>query len=135
MNSPSLRLLPCLAVAALLLAGCGQKNEPAPAAPAAAPAPGPGPRVIAITGTDQMKYDVAAIQAAPGEDLKVTLTNAGSLPKESMAHNWVLLKAGADAAAFANAAVGAKSTDYLPDQLQEVELFFVELRIEAAVRG
>jgi azurin len=66
-----------------------------------------------------MKYDVAAIQAAPGEDLQVTLTNAGSLPKESMAHNWVLLKAGADAAAYANAAIGAQSTDYLPNQLQE----------------
>jgi azurin len=118
MMLPPIRLVPCVALAALLLAGCGRKNEPAASAPAA-PAPASGPRVIAITGSDQMKYDVTAIQASPGEDLKVTLTNPGSLPQESMAHNWVLLKAGADAAAFANAAVGAKSTDYLPNQLQE----------------
>ena len=118
-------LLPCAALAVLLLAGCGQKNEPAAAAPA--PAAAPGPRVIAIAGSDTMKYDVTAIQASPGEDLKVTLANPGSLPKESMAHNWVLLKAGADAAAFANAAVGAKDTGYLPAALQDEVIAHIDL--------
>jgi azurin len=110
-------LVSCAAFFALLLTGCGQQNPPAAAA-ATPPAPA-GPRVVDLTGTDQMKYSVAAIQAAPGEDLKVTLTNAGSLPKEVMAHNWVLLKAGSDAAAYANAAISAKDTDYIPNALQE----------------
>ncbi len=101
---------------AVLLAGCGPQP---PAAPAAAAATPPGPRVIAITAADNMKFSTEAITASPGEPLQVTLTNLGSLPKESMAHNWVLLKAGVDAGAFALAAITAKDTDYLPPALQD----------------
>jgi len=49
-----------------------------------------GPRVIEITANDQMKYSVATIEAKAGEELKVSLTNRGTLPKEAMGHNWVL---------------------------------------------
>jgi azurin len=103
-------LLSCAALAAVLTAG---------AQPNGGPAATPGPRLVEITAGDTMKYSVAAISAAPGEDLKVTLTNLGSLPKDAMAHNWVLLKAGADAGAFSNASVMAKATDYLPPALQD----------------
>jgi azurin len=103
-------LLSCAALAAALTTS-GQPNG--------GPAATPGPRVVEITANDTMKYSVTAISAAPGEDLKVTLTNLGSLPKEAMAHNWVLLKAGADAGAFSNASVMAKATDYLPPSLQD----------------
>jgi azurin len=105
--------------AALLVSGCGQKENAsaaggsaaAPAAKAAAPA---AARTVEITAGDNMKFSVASIDAKPGEDLKVTLTNVGSLPKEAMGHNWVLLKKGTDATAFANAAMTAKDTDYIP---------------------
>jgi azurin len=117
MTTPLHRLIASAALA-LLLAGCGQQAN-APAAPAAAPAAAPGPRVVALTADDTMKYSVTAIPAAPGEDLQVALTNLGSLPKESMAHNWVLLKAGADAGAFSIAAISAKDTGYLPPALQD----------------
>ena len=59
-----------------------------------------------------MKYDVTAMEAKPGEDLKVVLTNAGSNPITVMGHNWVLLKAGSDAAAFSTAAVTARRAVY-----------------------
>ena len=64
-----------------------------------------------------MKFSVTTIEAKAGEDLKVILTNAGTLPKEAMGHNWVLLTADADAAAFVAAAMTAKDTDYVPASL------------------
>lgn len=79
-----------------------------------APVLAAGPRVIEITANDQMKYSVANIDAKVGEELKIVLKNVGTLPKEAMGHNWVLLKAGVDATAFATAAMTAKETDYIP---------------------
>lgn len=66
-----------------------------------------------------MKFNLATIDAKPGEELKVVLTNVGTLPKEAMGHNWVLLKKGADAAAFAMAAMTAKDTDYIPASMKD----------------
>src|SRR5688500_10931970 len=65
------------------------------------------PRTIKIrAGVDNaMKFDVTNISAAPGESLKVVLTNASVLPKEVMGHNWILLTVGTDPLAFAAAAV------------------------------
>jgi len=103
------RLLVASALAALVTSGCGQKDTSTQATAAAA-----GPRVIEITAGDTMKYDVTAIEAKPGEDLQVILTNNGTQPKEVMGHNWVLLKAGTDVAAFDAAALGAKDTGYIP---------------------
>ncbi len=71
------------------------------------------PRVVEITANDQMKYSINALEAKAGETLKVVLTNLGTLPKEAMGHNWVLLKQGTDVAAFAMASMMAKDTDYV----------------------
>lgn len=118
-----IRILPVSLFAALVVAGCGQKNTAstdaaAPTSSAAATAPAPqakaGPRTVEITANDQMKFSLATIEAKAGEDLKVVLTNVGTLPKEAMGHNWVLLAAGTDAMAFAMAAASAKDTDYIP---------------------
>ncbi len=118
-----IRILFVSLFAALAVAGCGQKNTastetaaPAPKAAASAPAPQAktGPRTIEITANDQMKFSLATIEAKAGEDLKVVFTNAGTLPKEAMGHNWVLLAAGTDAMAFAMASASAKDTDYIP---------------------
>jgi len=117
-----IRFLTVPVLLALLLSGCGQKDA-APAAAAAAPAAAPAPaapaaRVIEITGNDQMKFSVTSIEAKVGEELTVVFNNIGSLPKEAMGHNWVLLKPGSDAAAFAAAAIAAKDNDYIPAALQ-----------------
>ena len=76
------------------------------------------PRVVAITGTDAMKYSVTAIEAKPGEKLTVKLTGQGAIPKVAMAHNFVLLALKADAAAFSTAAASARATDFVPDALK-----------------
>ena len=77
------------------------------------------PRVIEITANDQMKFSVTAIEAKAGEELKVVLNNQGTLPKEAMGHNFVLLKAGTDVTAFATAAMTAKDTDYVPASMKD----------------
>ena len=65
-----------------------------------------------------MKFNLNSIEAKPGEELKVVLTNIGTQPKEVMGHNFVLLKAGSDVAAFSAAAVASKATDYIPEALK-----------------
>ncbi|HEY0945970.1 MAG TPA: plastocyanin/azurin family copper-binding protein, partial [Opitutaceae bacterium] len=101
-------LLVVTAAAALVVAGCGKKSTSS--ADAAAPAPASsGPRVVEITANDSMKFNVTRIEAAAGEELRIVLRNVGSMPKEAMGHNWVLLKQGSDAQAFVNAAVTAKA--------------------------
>lgn len=52
----------------------------------------PAPREIAITANDSMQFNVKEITAAPGEKLRLTLSNIGKIPKSAMGHNWVLLK-------------------------------------------
>ncbi len=115
--------LPLLACV-LALAGCGKSADPAaPAASAAttAAAPASGPLTVEITANDQMKFNITRIEAKAGQEMKVVLTNIGSMPKAAMGHNWILLKKGADAQAFVNAAVAAMASDYFPaDKAGEV---------------
>jgi len=110
------------AAVALATAGCGGKASSEAAASTSA-----GPREIDITAGDTMKYSITAIEAKPGEDLKVVLTNIGTQPKEVMGHNWVLLKAGADAAAFDAAALNAKDTGYIPSALADEMIAHIDL--------
>ena len=84
-----------------------------PAAPAAKKAGAAG-RTIELTGGDDMKFNVTAISAKPGETLHVVLKNVGTVPKIAMAHNFIALKTGVDAAKFAQDAMTARDTEYLP---------------------
>ena len=77
------------------------------------------PRVIEITANDAMKFSVTAIEAKVGEEIKIVLTNAGTLPKEAMGHNFVLLKAGSDVNAFSVAAMTARATEFIPESLKD----------------
>ena len=66
-----------------------------------------------------MKFSLATIEAKPGEELKIVLTNIGTLPKEAMGHNFVLLKAGTDARAFGMASATAKDTEYIAPAMKD----------------
>lgn len=105
-------VLPLLA-GAVLLAGCG-KQEQSAAAPAASV---PAAAVFEFTANDSMKFNVTRIEVSAGQDVKVTLTNIGSMPKAAMGHNWVLLQKGADTKAFIDAAMTARDSDYIPAAL------------------
>ncbi len=128
-----------IVLSSLVLTGCGQKDSAAASATASteASAPVAGPRVIEITANDTMKYmmgDKASgptaglvIEAKAGEQLKIVLTNTGTAPKEVMGHNFVLLKAGSDAAAFSTAATTAKETNYIPTALNDQIIARIDL--------
>jgi azurin len=75
-------------------------------------------RTIAIVANDNMRFSVTRIEAAPGEKLRVQFRNGGTLPKEVMGHNWVLLNAEEAPDAYASAAVSAKADHFQPASLQ-----------------
>lgn len=82
---------------------------------------------VVIVANDQMKYSVTRIEARPGETIHVTLKNEGTLPKEVMGHNWVLLKSGNDASAYAAAALPAAKENYQPESLADQVLASIPL--------
>lgn len=111
---------------AFLFAGCGKKSESAASGASGNPAvssssggsatvqsPASG-RAVEITANDTMKFSVTEIRAKRGEPLSITLVNVGTTPKFSMGHNWVLLTKNANVDAFANEAMTAAATDYIP---------------------
>jgi azurin len=71
------------------------------------------PRVVEIIGTDDMKYNVTSIAAKPGEQITIKLTAKGTMPAIAMSHNVVVLALKTDAAAFVNAGITARATDYI----------------------
>ena len=118
-----MQLLCVLSLFAALVPGpqtTAPKTPPAAKAPAAAK-PAGAARTIELTGGDDMKFNLAQIEAKPGETLRVVVKNVGTIPKIAMGHNFVLLTLGSDAAAFSNAAVMASATEYIPqDQKAKV---------------
>ncbi|HEV2949607.1 MAG TPA: plastocyanin/azurin family copper-binding protein [Gemmataceae bacterium] len=93
---------------ALIAVGCIH------AAPSAAPV-----QTVAITASDTLRFSVTEIDASPGQQLHIVLTNETSMPKDTMGHNWVLLKAGEDPIAYATAALAAKDEGYQPKALAD----------------
>ncbi len=70
-------------------------------------------RTIEIIGTDNMKFDVTSIEAAPGERITIKYTTKSDLPKQAMAHNVVVLDKDADVEAFASESARARDNDYI----------------------
>ena len=115
-------LLSTLVVAVLFLtASCGgqQASAEAPVSPAI--------KTFGLTAGDNMRFNLTEITAAPGEQIKVTLTDVGTQPKEVMGHNWVLLKKTISPVAYANAALNAKLTDYQPPGLDSQVIAHIRL--------
>lgn len=97
-----------------------------------------GVRTINIIGTDDMKFVVEeeaeglvtgdasgeyilleAIEAAPGEEITITLTTISNLPPTAMSHNWTLLAMGTDADAFARASLTARDNEYIAPDFED----------------
>lgn len=71
---------------------------------------------IIIESNDQMKYNLSEIRVKSGQKVKLTLKHVGKLPKESMGHNFVLLKDGTDVQSFAMAAGQARESGYIANE-------------------
>lgn len=129
------RALIILAVLGLFAGACSGNEPAAPApapaepapAPQAAPTPPPAPvpatpvvakpeadGVVRITANDQMRFSATRIEVKADEKVKIELSNIGTLPKEAMGHNLIVLKPGIVPSAFAAKAMNAKATDYMP---------------------
>ena len=85
---------------------------------ASAPAAAQTTNHIVIKANDDMTFDKTAFTVKVGEEITLLLMNNGTMSKEAMGHNFILLKPGSDASAFANKAASAKATDYIPTDLQ-----------------
>lgn len=100
----------------------GATNTPtiASAAPApAAPDPNLPEKKVEIAGNDQMKFDVVAIEAKPGQKVTVTLKNAGTMPKVSMGHNFVLLTPDIDPNKFVEAGTPHMGKEFIAPELAD----------------
>ena len=89
----------------------------APEAPAAenATSPAKASNDVTIEATDQMTFSLKEIKVKGGQKVKVTIKHTGTMAKDVMGHNFVLLKPGVDLAAFSQKAIKAKATNYVPD--------------------
>lgn len=70
---------------------------------------------ILLSSNDQMQYDKNKLKAKAGQKITLTLKHTGKMPKTVMGHNFVLLKKGVDIPKFAEKAMAAKATDYIPE--------------------
>lgn len=111
---------------ALFFVACEKKTEPAggesptsaaPASKKEEPDPSIPEKKVEMTGNDQMKFDVVAIDAKPGQKVTVTLKNAGTMPKVSMGHNFVLLTADTDVNKFVEAGTPHMGKDYIAPEM------------------
>lgn len=120
-------------------AACGGGEETAEQAPAEEEAVvDDGVRTIEIIGTDDMRFKVAeeadglvtgeqsgdyflleAIEAEPGEELRIVLTTESSLPPSAMSHNFSLVEMGTNTDEFARASLNARDNDYIAPDFEE----------------
>ena len=105
-----IHLLVCAALlGAALIAGCNRKS-----AKSSLPV-----KEIVITGNDQMKYDLTTIEVKAGQEVKLTLKNIGTMPKESMGHNWILLEKNTDPLKFLEPGFAYASNDYIAPEMEK----------------
>jgi azurin len=69
---------------------------------------------VDLYSSDQMKYDKSEITVPAGSKVELTLTHTGTMPKETMGHNFVLLTQGTDLVTFTTEASKAMDNGYVP---------------------
>lgn len=69
---------------------------------------------LTINAGDDMKFDKTELRVKDGQKVKLTLNHTGKMAKEAMGHNWVLINSAMDIQMFAEVAIKAAATDYIP---------------------
>ena len=62
-----------------------------------------------------MLFDKSLLKASAGEEITLVLNHTGQIAKEFMGHNFVLLKNDTDVDDFAQRAMLAKDTQFIPE--------------------
>jgi azurin len=81
---------------------------------------------LEIEGNDLMQFNTDKLEAIEGQQVTLTLKHTGQMSVDVMGHNWVLLATGTDAATFGGAAVTAKETGYIPQDMTENVIAFTK---------
>ena len=69
---------------------------------------------VTIVANDTLKFSVTEILATPGQKIHVQLKNEGTMPKDGMGHNWILLDSEAEASTYAMTAIPDRADGYQP---------------------
>ncbi|MCO6498680.1 MAG: hypothetical protein J5I50_13580 [Chitinophagaceae bacterium] len=72
---------------------------------------------IDLTGNDQMQFNKTLFRVKAGEEITLHLKNIGTLPAAAMSHNAVVLLPGTDVQKFGEAAVTAKDSEHIPQDM------------------
>ncbi len=103
--------LPLILVASSLgFLGCGGDSGNEAAVPVSS---------ITITGNDRMRFDPAEFYVQAGGEITLILRNVGSMPKETMGHNLVILQKDVNASAFSAASTRHPRTAYIAPEYAE----------------
>jgi azurin len=78
-----------------------------------------GPRAVPIEVGDNMKFSPTTITAKPGEQLRVVVKDVGQMAKVAMAHNFVLLKKGANPKDFVDKSANARDTEFIASAVKD----------------
>lgn len=89
-----------------VLTGCGKSGPPVPRDDIPV-------KELEITGNDKMKFNLVELEAKPRQRIELTLKNVGTMPKQSMGHDWVLVVQGTDLKEFVQAGMTHASTSYI----------------------
>lgn len=74
---------------------------------------------IEMTANDRMQYSDTLFKVKAGEKVSLKLTNIGKMPKNSMGHNFTLLKTGTDITKFASEGMKFRDQEYIPPAMKD----------------
>ncbi|UOE49792.1 plastocyanin/azurin family copper-binding protein [Mucilaginibacter sp. SMC90] len=74
---------------------------------------------IELTASDRMQYSDTLFKVKAGQQVSLKLTNIGKMPKNSMGHNFTLLKTGTDITKFASEGLKYRDQDYVPAAMKD----------------
>lgn len=114
------RVLLPVTIVALIATSCGgEKNEKQETVEVKTEAEAvsnvPDTVNLVLGATDQMTYDKSEFKVKVGQTVSLTLKHKGTMPIESMGHNFVLLEMGTKVQDFAMEAQEARENEYIPE--------------------
>lgn len=75
---------------------------------------------VYLTGNDQMRYNKTEIRVKAGDQVVLTFEHVGTMSKEIMGHNFVLLSNGTKVQEFGQEALEFKDNDYIPENSEAI---------------